>query len=69
VTSADEGRGILFATDRDAKQLIVIDPKTLSIIATAPLASGPDYVRYVAATAIIGIVAFPILSPAWVFVK
>src|SRR6266849_4455432 len=50
VTSADEGRGILFATDRDAKQLIVIDPKTLSIIATAPLASGPDYVRYVAAT-------------------
>lgn len=50
VTSADEGRGLLFATDRDARQLIVIDPKKLSVIATAPLASGPDYVRYVAAT-------------------
>ncbi len=50
VTSADEGRGLLFVTDRDARQLIVIDPKTLSAIATAPLASGPDYVRYVSAT-------------------
>ena len=50
VTSADEGRGLLFATDRDAKQLVVVDPKTLSVIATAPLASGPDYVRYVSAT-------------------
>src|SRR5713101_8454943 len=50
VTSADEGRGILFATDRDARQLIVVDPKTQAVIATAPLASGPDYVRYVAAT-------------------
>jgi DNA-binding beta-propeller fold protein YncE len=50
VTSADEGRGLLFATDRDAKQLVVVDPKTQSVIATAPLASGPDYVRYVSAT-------------------
>lgn len=50
VTSADEGRGLLFATDRDAKQLVVVDPKTQSAIATAPLASGPDYVRYVSAT-------------------
>ena len=50
VTSADEGRGLLFATDRDAKQLVVVDPKTQSVIASAPLASGPDYVRYVSAT-------------------
>ncbi len=50
VTSADEGRGLLFATDRDAKLLNVIDPKTRSVIAAAPLASGPDYVRYVSAT-------------------
>ena len=50
VTSADEGRGLLFATDRDAKKLIVVDPKTQSAIATTPLASGPDYVRYVSAT-------------------
>ena len=47
VTSADEGRGLLFATDRDSKQLNIVDPKTTSVIATAPLASGPDYVRYV----------------------
>src|ERR1019366_9691794 len=47
VTSADEGRGLLFATDRDAKKLNVIDPKAGSVVATAPLASGPDYVRYV----------------------
>jgi DNA-binding beta-propeller fold protein YncE len=50
VTSADEGRGLLFATDRDAKRLDVVDPKTQSVIATAPLASGPDYVRYVSTT-------------------
>ena len=50
VTSADEGRGLLFATDRDAKMLDVVDPITQSVIATAPLASGPDYVRYVSAT-------------------
>src|SRR5258707_6406134 len=50
VTSADEGRGLLFATDRDARQLNVVDPKTQSVIATAPLASGPDYVRYVSTT-------------------
>src|SRR5208337_1955428 len=47
VTSADEGRGLLFATDRDAKRLDVVDPKTKSVVGTAPLASGPDYVRYV----------------------
>jgi DNA-binding beta-propeller fold protein YncE len=50
VTSADEGGGLLFATDRDAKRLDVIDPKTQSVVGTAPLASGPDYVRYVSTT-------------------
>jgi len=50
VTSADEGRGLLFATDRDTKQLNVIDPKAATVVATAPLASGPDYVRYIATT-------------------
>ncbi len=50
VTSADEGRGFLFATDRDAKRLDVVDPKTQSVVGTAPLASGPDYVRYVSTT-------------------
>lgn len=50
ITSADEGRGLLFATDRDAKKLNVIDPRAGSVVATAPLASGPDYVRYVSTT-------------------
>jgi DNA-binding beta-propeller fold protein YncE len=50
VTSADEGRGLLFATDRDAKRLDVVDLKTQSVIGTSPLASGPDYVRYVSTT-------------------
>ena len=50
VTSADAGRGLLFATDRNARKLTVVNPKSRSIVATAPLASGPDYVRFVAAT-------------------
>src|SRR5215475_13633488 len=50
VTSADEGRGLVFATDRDARTLNVIDPSARSIVATAPLAAGPDYVRFVATT-------------------
>ncbi|HYB90156.1 MAG TPA: hypothetical protein VEC38_03830 [Candidatus Binataceae bacterium] len=50
ITSADEGGGFLFAIDRTAKRLDVIDPKTRSIAAWAPLASGPDYVRFSALT-------------------
>ena len=50
VTSADFGRGAIFATDRDEKTLDVIDPHTKTIIAKTKLAAGPDYVRYIAAT-------------------
>ncbi|MGH7781221.1 MAG: YncE family protein [Candidatus Binataceae bacterium] len=50
VTSADEGLGLLFATDRDARKLDVIDPNARAIVASAPLASGPDYVRFVSIT-------------------
>src|SRR5260370_30631296 len=50
VTSADEGRGLLFATDRDAKRLDVVDPKTKALIRTPSLASGPQYARYVSTT-------------------
>jgi hypothetical protein len=49
-TSADEGAGLLFAIDRDARQLDVIDPAARSIVASATLAGGPDYVRFVAPT-------------------
>jgi hypothetical protein len=49
-TSVDEGRGLLFVTDRTSQKLHVVDPKASAIVASMTLASGPDYVRYVAAT-------------------
>jgi hypothetical protein len=49
-TSADEGVELLFATDRDARRLDVVDPAARAIVAGAALAGGPDYVRYVAPT-------------------
>src|SRR5262249_60723588 len=49
-TSADYGRGLLFATDRTALKLVVLDPATRTALARADLASGPDYVRWVAPT-------------------
>lgn len=50
VTSVDEGRGLLFATDRTAQRLDVVDPSKGSIVAFAKLARSPDYVRFVAST-------------------
>ena len=50
ITSVDEGRGLLFVTDRTARRLDVVDPNTRSIVASVRLASGPDYVRFVAQT-------------------
>lgn len=49
-TSADEGGGIVYAIDRTAMRLDVVDPKARAIVSYAPLAAAPDYVRYVAAT-------------------
>jgi len=49
-TSVDEGRTWLFAIDRTALRLSVVDPRKKTIVAGAPLAGSPDYVRYVAAT-------------------
>ena len=49
-TSADEGAGLLFAIDRDNRQLDVVDPAARAIVARASLAGPPDYVRYVEAT-------------------
>jgi DNA-binding beta-propeller fold protein YncE len=49
-TSADAGRGLIFATDRTALKLVVLDPTTKTAVAKADLASGPDYVRWVAPT-------------------
>jgi hypothetical protein len=46
-TSVDEGAGLLFVTDRTSQKLDLVDPKTRAIVASAPLAAGPDYVRFV----------------------
>ena len=50
VTSVDVGEGYLFATDRTALELAVVDLKARKIVVQVPLASAPDYVRYVSAT-------------------
>ncbi len=49
-TSADEGKGYLFVSDRTSRRLEVIDPAKGTIVAGAPLGGSPDYVRYVAPT-------------------
>lgn len=48
--SADFGRGLIFAIDRTALKLVVIDPTAKAIVAKADLAGSPDYVRWVAPT-------------------
>ncbi|MDB5039196.1 MAG: repeat protein [Bacteriovoracaceae bacterium] len=50
VTSADEGAGFLFATDRTSKSVKMINSRTKKIIASADLRASPDYVRFVAST-------------------
>ncbi len=47
VTSADEGRGFLFATDRTAGRLVVVDPSNGRVATWTKLAGSPDYVRFV----------------------
>jgi DNA-binding beta-propeller fold protein YncE len=50
ITSSDAGRGLMYVTDRSARLLDVVDPRAKKVVATAPLASGPDYVRFVPST-------------------
>lgn len=47
ITSSDACRGLMYVTDRSARLLDVVDPQAKKIVATARLASGPDYVRFV----------------------
>lgn len=49
-TSADEGGGVVYVTDRTNKTLTVIDGKQRKVVASAMLAATPGYVRYVAPT-------------------
>src|SRR5258706_12767372 len=46
-TSADSGGGLVFASDRSRTEVEIVDPKTMKIVASAKLAGGPDYVRWV----------------------
>lgn len=50
VTSADEGPGVVFATDRTSRQLVIVDPARRAIVSKTPLSSGPDYVRWIPST-------------------
>src|SRR5215831_2973440 len=51
VTSADDGpAGLIYASDRTPEKLHVVDPAAGAIIATRQVASGFDYVRFVAPT-------------------
>ena len=50
VTSADEGAGFLFATDRTSGDLAIVDPKSRRIASRTKLGGPPDYVRFVPAT-------------------
>jgi DNA-binding beta-propeller fold protein YncE len=49
-TSADEGHGLLFVTDRTSQKLLVVDPAAGAIVASAGVAANPDYVRFVSTT-------------------
>lgn len=48
-TSADEGCGVIFASDRSDNTLHVVDPVSKKIVDFIALNGGPDYVRFVSA--------------------
>jgi hypothetical protein len=47
-TSADSGEGLVFASDRTERTLVVVDPSTRRIVTRVKLGGPPDYVRWVA---------------------
>jgi hypothetical protein len=47
VTSADEGGGLLFATDRTSRTVYVVDAAKRVVVGSATLSAGPDFVRSV----------------------
>jgi hypothetical protein len=50
VTSVSTSEGLLFATDRDRKELVMLATADWRVLANAHLAAAPDYVRYVERT-------------------
>src|SRR5438105_1648319 len=47
-TSADSGDGLIFASDRTAGTLAIVDPAGGRIVSSVKLGGAPDYVRWVA---------------------
>ncbi len=47
VASAAVGDGFVFTADHGQQRLVAIDARTFRVVASAPLAAGPDYVRFV----------------------
>ena len=47
-TSADSGDGLIFASDRTAGTLAIVDPAAQRIVGSVKLGGAPDYVRWVA---------------------
>jgi hypothetical protein len=50
ITSADSDGTSLFATDRTSRRVLVVNPTTGTLLASASLAGHPDYVRWVGGT-------------------
>lgn len=50
VTSADEGHGWIFATDRTSGLLAIVDPRSRKVVSRVKLGGPPDYVRFVPTT-------------------
>lgn len=47
ITSADEGSGLLVATDRTSRTVYVVDAAKRIVVGSAAVSGGPDYVRSV----------------------
>jgi hypothetical protein len=49
-TSVDEGRGLLFVTDRTSGKIDIVDTRAGAIVGAVSLGSQPDYIRFVPST-------------------
>jgi hypothetical protein len=48
VTSADAADGLVLTSDGSEPRLVALDGKSLALVASAPLSSPPDYLRFLA---------------------
>jgi hypothetical protein len=49
-TSADTGEGLIFASDRTERAVVIVDAKGKQRVGSVKLKAGPDYVRWVSPT-------------------